>query len=81
MGSVRHWYTGTEYYIDEFCVRTDRQGRGLGTLFLGEIEKAVREMGLQQIFLQTEADVPAYRFYLKNGFTELKTHVSFAKRL
>ena len=39
MGNIRHWYTGTEYYIDEFCIRPDRQGWGLGTLFLKEIEK------------------------------------------
>ncbi len=81
MGNIRHWYTGTEYYVDELCIRPDRQGRGLGTLFLKEIEKAVRELGVTQIFLQTESTVPAYDFYRKNGFTELKGHVSFAKRI
>ena len=81
MGNIRHWYTGTEYYIDEFCIRPDRQGGGLGTLFLKEIEKAIRDLGLTQIFLQTESTVPAYGFYRKNGFDELKEHVSFAKRI
>lgn len=81
MGNIKHWFTGTEYYIDEFCIRPDRQGQGLGTLFLKEIEKAIREMGLTQIFLQTESTVPAYHFYQKNGFNELKEHVSFAKRI
>ena len=81
MGNIKHWFTGTEYYIDEFCIRPDRQGRGAGTLFLNRIENAIREMGLTQIFLQTESTVPAYRFYQKNGFNELKEHVSFAKRI
>lgn len=81
MGNIRHWYTGTEYYIDEFCIRPDRQGQGLGTLFLKEIEKAIKDLGLTQIFLQTESTVPAYGFYRKNGFNELKEHVSFAKRI
>ena len=81
MGNIKHWFTGTEYYIDEFCIRPDRQGRGLGTLFLKEIEKAIKALGLTQIFLQTESTVPAYDFYQKNGFCELKEHVSFAKRL
>ena len=81
MGRVKHWYTGTEYYIDELCIRTDRQGTGLGTLFLQEIEHAIREAGMVQIFLQTSADVPAYQFYRKNGFQELKGHVSFQKRI
>ena len=81
MGQIRHWYTGTEYYIDEYCIRTEEQGCGLGALFLAEIEKQIREMGLVQIFLQTEITAPAYRFYLKQGFNELKGHVSFAKRI
>lgn len=81
MGNIRHWFTGTEYYIDEFCIRPDRQGRGLGTLFLKEIEKAIKDLGLTQIFLQTESTVPAYGFYQKNGFNELTEHVSFAKRV
>jgi len=81
MGHIRHWYTGTEYCIDELCIRTDRQGQGLGTLFLKEIEKAIKELGLVQIFLQTESSVPAYEFYQKNGFTDLNGHVSLAKRI
>ncbi|MCR5556875.1 MAG: GNAT family N-acetyltransferase [Butyrivibrio sp.] len=81
MGYIKHWYTGTEYYIDELCIRTDRQGEGIGTFFLAEIENAMKELGLKQIFLQTEAHVPAYEFYKKNGFTELEGHVSFAKEL
>ncbi len=34
MGNIRHWYAGTEYYINEFCIKTDEQGSGLGTYFL-----------------------------------------------
>ncbi len=81
LGYIKHWYTGTEYYIDELCIRTDRQGAGAGTFFLAEIEKAIKELGLKQIFLQTEAHAPAYEFYKKNGYTELEGHVSFAKEL
>ena len=81
MGRIRHWYAGTEYYIDELCVRTEKQGNGIGTYFVNEIEKAIKEIGLVQIFLQTESSVPAYGFYQKNGFLELKEHVSFVKRV
>lgn len=81
MGRIRHWFTGTEYYIDELCIRTDRQGMGLGGLLLEKIEEAIREMGFHHIFLQTSADVPAYGFYQQHGFSELKGHVSMAKEL
>ncbi len=80
MGHIKHWYSGTEYCIDEFCLRRDRQGQGMGSAFLQEIEKKIAALGLTQVFLQTERDVPAYRFYRKNGYTELTDHVSFAKK-
>lgn len=81
VGHIRRWYSGTEYYIDELCIQTDKQGNGIGSYFLKEIEKGIKEIGLTQIFLQTENNVPAYGFYLKNGFCELKEHVSFAKQI
>lgn len=79
MGRIKHWFRGTEYCIDEFCVARDRQGQGIGTAFLRDMERYLAERGIVQIFLQTDHDVPAYRFYLKNGFTELTGLVSFAK--
>ena len=81
MGHIKHWYSGTEYYIDELCIQTDKQGNGIGTYFLKEIEKEIKELGMTQIFLQTGSNVPAYGFYQKNGFFELKELVSFVKRV
>lgn len=81
MGRIKHWYTGTEYCIDELCVSTAKQGRGVGTLFVSEIEKACRELGLTHIFLLTENNVPAFDFYKKLGFYELKSNAAFAKKL
>ncbi len=76
MGNIKHWYSGTEYYIDELCIKTEEQGRGIGTQFLKEIETFIKQKGIKQIFLQTERNVPAYGFYKKNGFFELEDHVS-----
>ena len=81
MGHIRHWYTGTEYYIDEFCICRNKQGIGIGTKFLKDVEQYIMNNGMTHIFLQTERTVPAYNFYKKNGFYELEEHVSFAKRL
>lgn len=81
MGRIIHGYEGTEYYIDELCVGKERQGKGIGTLFMTEIEKACREMGIKFIFLLTENNVPAFNFYKKLGFNELKNNVAFAKEL
>ena len=79
MGYIKHWYSGTEYIINELCIKTCRQGTGAGTFFLSEIEKAIKELGLKQIFLLTDKNVPAYEFYKKNGFVEVTDNVAFAK--
>jgi aminoglycoside 6'-N-acetyltransferase I len=81
MGHVKHWYTGTEYCIDEFCVDRSMQGQGVGSCFLKEIEEYLSKNGISQIFLQTEQCVPAYAFYVHRGFRELEGHVSFAKKI
>ncbi len=80
MGSIRHWYSGTEYYIDEFCIKTEEQGRGLGTQFMQAIEIYIKNKGMKHIFLQTERNMPAYQFYKRNGYIELENHVSFIKQ-
>lgn len=79
LGYIKHWYTGTEYVINELCIRTDRQGAGAGTFFIREIEKAIKALGLKQIFLLTDSNVPAYAFYRKNGFAASETNVAFSK--
>lgn len=79
MGDIKHWFRGTEYLINELCIKTDRQGTGAGTFFLTEIEKAVKEMGIKQIFLLTGRDVPAYNFYKKNGYVEENNTVPLSK--
>lgn len=80
MGYIKHWYSGTEYIINEFCVDRHSQGKGIGTAFMKAIEAYLSGKGIRQIFLLTDKDVPAYTFYLHNGFTEQIGNVAFAKR-
>ena len=68
MGHTIHWYTGTEYYINELCIATAKQEKGIGTMFLNMIENACRELELTHIFLLTENNVPAFEFYKKVDF-------------
>ena len=79
LGIIRHWWEGTNYNIEELCVSPDLQGQGIGTHFMRLIEDAISGKGLCGIFLQTDNDKPSYRFYQKNGFKELSSHVSFYK--
>ena len=81
MGYIKHWYSGTEYIINELCIVTEGQGSGAGSFFVKEIEKAIKALGLKQIFLLTDSNVRAYDFYKKNNFIECETNVAFCKEV
>lgn len=79
LGTVRHWWEGANYNIEEFCIDPNYQGKGLGSKFMGMIEEEIRKLGYAGIFLQTDKDKPSYKFYLKNGYKDLDLHVSLYK--
>ena len=81
MGHIKHWYSGVEYHIDEFLIRTEIQGNGFGTHFLSLIEDSIRKKGITRVTLQTDSELPAYEFYRKNDYYEIKEYVSFEKEL
>jgi RimJ/RimL family protein N-acetyltransferase/ribosomal protein S18 acetylase RimI-like enzyme len=81
VGEIRHWWEGTNYNIEEFCVDPKLQGQGIGSCFMRMIEVEVKARGLAGIFLQTDSDKPALSFYHKNGFNNLDEHVSLYKNL
>ena len=79
LGYVKHWYTGTEYCINEFGIGTDFQRKGSGTAFLKDIERYLSDHGIVRMYLQTDRYTPAYSFYIKNGFEEQQDNVFLAK--
>lgn len=72
IGMKKPWINGIEYYIDEFCVRFNEQGKGIGSKFIKEIEEDINKDGMNGIMLNTEKEFPSYKFYRKNGFKELE---------
>jgi len=81
LGSIIHWFNGTEYYIREFCVSRDLQHKGYGSFFLEKIQLWLAEKSIQAIILSTDKDASAYRFYSKNGFSVLEKSVFFYKEI
>ena len=71
VGMRKPWLKGTEYYVDQFCVAHACQRKGIGSLFLHEIEKQLTDREIKGILLNTERNYPAHDFYRKNGFTTL----------
>ena len=68
VGMKKPWIGGVEYYIDEFCVAPELQRQGIGSAFLGIIEKDLADRGMCGMLLNTEEDYPAFDFYIRNGF-------------
>ena len=81
LGSIMHWYTGTEYYIKEFCIKKAYQNKGIGTIFIKKIEEYLIENKIAAIILSTDRNTPAYYFYEKNNSTELPKSCFFHKKL
>ena len=79
LGGIRHWWEGSNYNIDEFCVSKNLRGQRIGSRFIKMIEDDVKKMGVAGIFLQTDIDKPSFKFYAKNGFFNLEKHVSLFK--
>lgn len=79
IGMKKPWIEGTEYYIDQFCVKTELQGKGVGSLFLKLIEEEIGKQGMNAIILNTERKFPSERFYLKNGFETFDELVILSK--
>jgi aminoglycoside 6'-N-acetyltransferase I len=81
LGYTFHWWQGKDYFIKEFCIKTDEQNKGLGYTFLMEMESYLVDQGLKAIYLMTEKEIPAFNFYHKNGYKLLKDSVMFAKNI
>ncbi|MBP5604022.1 MAG: GNAT family N-acetyltransferase [Ruminiclostridium sp.] len=81
LGSVRHWWQGSDYILEELFVYPELQGSGVGTRFMKMIEDDLRKRSIAGIYLQTDNDKPAYSFYIKNSYNEMKNRVSFFKKI
>lgn len=81
LGRIKHWYTGTEYWIDDLAIHPKTQRCGCGSKFIDMIEEYIKELGIIGIVLFTEKCIPAYNFYVKKSFIEKKERVFFEKHL
>ncbi|MBU3109473.1 GNAT family N-acetyltransferase [Clostridium gasigenes] len=68
IGMKKAWIDGFEYYIDEFCISYEMQGKGIGSWFIKAIEEDIKKQEMNGMILNTEKDYPSQKFYEKNGF-------------
>ena len=79
LGYIFNWWKGKEYFIKEFFVSDKLHSKGYGSIFLKKIHEYLKSKDIKAIWLNTQKDVPAYSFYLKNDFKELKDAVLMYK--
>ncbi len=72
---------GKEYVIDEFCVLSEMQGKGIGSRLLSGIADAMRQQGIVSVVLQTTKGYPSEQFYLKNGFQHSPDMITLYRKL
>ena len=49
-------------------VDTKAQGKGAGSKLIGYVKNVLYRQGIENFLLMTGKDLPAEKFYLKNGF-------------
>ncbi|MCQ2548298.1 MAG: GNAT family N-acetyltransferase [Clostridia bacterium] len=80
VGHILHWWGGTEYYIDEICIKEKYQNKGYGTKFFDFIQEDLKKRGIALIYLNTDVGIPAFYFYKKLGFEQIEENTAFFKR-
>ncbi len=78
-GHKKSWWIGKEFIIDEFYVNKDSQGNGLGSLLLKSIAKYLAEEDYKRLKLTTNKEIPAEKFYIKNGFYKNNKRIVMVK--
>ncbi|AIF42487.1 GNAT family N-acetyltransferase [Virgibacillus sp. SK37] len=81
LGYIFNWWEGREYFIREFFISRKIQNQGAGSSFLQLMNGILKEKEVKHITLTTEKNVPAYRFYHKNGFSDLKDSANLVKKV
>ncbi|RBI59804.1 GNAT family N-acetyltransferase [halophilic archaeon] len=69
MGNLEQWHSGKRFFLKEMLVDTALQQSGIGTDLLDYLITELRRENVEQVYLLTMRDSPAYDFYKKNGFT------------
>ena len=75
------WYPGKTVEGEEFAIKKEFRNKGLGKVFLKEIERMYKKKGFKSfIFIAHKNPGPA-GYYKKLGYKETKSNVLFEKEL
>lgn len=81
LGNVEPFCGGDIFYLREMCTEVESQSRGIGSKVLSFLEKSLISADVKRIYLMTEHEIPASRFYKNKGFKVNKTTGCFTKAI
>lgn len=81
LGNIEPFHFGDMFYLREMCVDTKRQSSGHGYELLESLEDNLKSMNVRSIYLTTDIETPASKFYQKNGFNFREKMGFYAKRI
>lgn len=85
IGFIKPWLKNGspryEYFIDQFCIKPNLQRQGLGSYFMKEIEKRLKDEHIEDIVLNTEISSSAHLFYIHNGFNSIEGYCFLTKEI
>ncbi|MEM9164393.1 MAG: GNAT family N-acetyltransferase [Cyanobacteria bacterium P01_F01_bin.4] len=68
LGTLEPWEDHKIFYLREICIHPEHQNQGLGSQLIDFLLDHLRQLNVRQVYLITQRDILAERFYVKNGF-------------
>jgi ribosomal protein S18 acetylase RimI-like enzyme len=81
VGYMEQWFDGRHFYIKELFVQPDRQRSGVGSALMNRLEEILAGEGADRIYLLTEGESIAARFYARRGYYRSPKMTLMARRL
>lgn len=70
LGNAEPFLEGEWFYLREMCVSQDYQRQGVGTSLLNNLSATLDSCSVKNIYLATDRNIPAAKFYENNGFSQ-----------
>jgi ribosomal protein S18 acetylase RimI-like enzyme len=75
-------FSGKDAFIDEFYIRSDYRGKGLGKQVLNQIQILAKAQGIQALHLEVErSNIKAQRLYARANFEAREQYVLMSMKL
>lgn len=80
-GTLDNYFLGVAFEVVELAVLPHLQRGGVGSTVMHLLEIKLAGYGVSAVSLHTSRELPAFGFYMKNGYEELTENVTLMKWL